>query len=61
MALQSIITTLIVADINECDSSDISCPASSICMNADGSFECVCVNGTQMDDAGNCTGMHACH
>ena len=46
-----------IADINECEF-DMLCPASSMCVNTNGSFVCVCVNGTQMDLIGNCTGSY---
>jgi hypothetical protein len=49
---------VIVVDTQECES-NTSCPASSTCtMHKNGSFECVCVNGTQMDQTGNCTGIN---
>ena len=50
---------IVTADIDECEStSDHDCPISSYCMNTNGTYKCICTNGTQMDaKSGNCTGM----
>ena len=55
MSLYMMYKTSFNTDINECEM-DMPCPASSMCVNTNGSFECVCVNGTKMDLTGNCTG-----
>ena len=48
-----------MTDNDECESGtgrDI-CPRSSVCVNTNGSYDCICINGTQMDESGNCSGI----
>ena len=51
---------IIIADIDECESAsdhDSICPRSSMCENTNGTYVCICINGTRMDEDENCTGM----
>ena len=47
-----------IIDINECEFDDsYDCPLSAICINTNGSYDCICINNTLKDESGNCTGI----
>ena len=52
------LTSVLIAD-DECESGRDICPRSSVCVNTNGSYDCMCVNDTRMDETGNCTGIYA--
>ena len=60
MRLQHVPNYYYCIDINECESApdrDSICPRSSFCVNTFGTYNCICINGTRMDEGGSCTGM----
>ena len=44
-------------DRNECEDGSAICPANSDCLNTDGSYNCRCTEGYQLNEAGNCIGL----
>ena len=57
------VPNLIFTDINECESvsdRDSICTKLSTCVNTNGTYECLCIDGTRKDKNGNCTGMVNC-
>ena len=53
------VPNLILTDIDECESAsnDSICSRFSVCVNTDGTYDCICIDGTQLDSSENCTGM----
>ena len=51
--------TIVFADVNECDLETDGC--AHYCENTDGSFNCSCREGFELEDDGkNCAGWSAC-
>ncbi|XP_053387245.1 fibrillin-1-like [Mercenaria mercenaria] len=47
------------SDINECETETV-CPDNSICKNSNGSFECICKDGFNVTDLGECKDIDEC-
>ncbi|XP_053387236.1 fibrillin-2-like [Mercenaria mercenaria] len=47
------------SDINECENETV-CPDNSICNNLDGSFDCICKDGFNETDLGECKDIDEC-
>uniref|UniRef100_A0ABM0MZ98 Uncharacterized protein LOC100378937 n=1 Tax=Saccoglossus kowalevskii TaxID=10224 RepID=A0ABM0MZ98_SACKO len=48
-------------DINECETDTDSCGLNQICQNTNGGYECLCVNGFEVDESGDsCSDINEC-
>ena len=51
------ISSLFLADIDECSNNEYPCPEQATCVNNEGEFECVCPEGYVGDGKDYCTGI----